>query len=97
MLAGLQAQRAGEGDHRAIVSAQCRPREAGTAPQALSHLLQAGAQALVGTNAAGQTQDFAGARFIYSRELTLPGTALVDQPMSDRLNFTANASARLRQ
>jgi len=51
----------------------------------------------IGTNAAGQTQDFAGARFIYSRELTLPGTALVDQPMSDRLNFTANASARLRQ
>ncbi|MBS0283727.1 MAG: TonB-dependent receptor [Proteobacteria bacterium] len=48
----------------------------------------------IGTNAAGQTQDFAGARFIYSPELTLSGTALVDQPMSDRLNFTANANVR---
>ena len=48
----------------------------------------------IGTNAAGQPQNFAGARFIYSPELTLSGTALVDQPVSDRLNFTANANVR---
>ncbi|WP_298673336.1 TonB-dependent receptor [uncultured Sphingomonas sp.] len=48
----------------------------------------------IGTNAAGKTQDFAGARFIYSPELTLSGTALVDQPITDRLNLTANANLR---
>lgn len=48
----------------------------------------------VGTNAAGQPQNFAGARFIYSPEWTLSGTALLDQPVSSRLNLTANVNVR---
>ncbi|ONF95410.1 TonB-dependent receptor [Sphingomonas jeddahensis] len=48
----------------------------------------------VGTNAAGRPQDFDGARFIYSPEWTLSGTALFDQPVSDALSFTANANVR---
>jgi outer membrane receptor protein involved in Fe transport len=48
----------------------------------------------VGTNAAGRPQDFDGARFIYSPEWTLSGTALVDQPISDALSLTANANVR---
>lgn len=48
----------------------------------------------LGTNAAGQPQNFAGARFIYSPEWTLSGTALLDQPVSNKLNLTGNISAR---
>ena len=48
----------------------------------------------VGTNAAGKPQDFDGARFIYSPEWTLSGTALLDQPINDDLAFTANANVR---
>ncbi|WP_231731682.1 TonB-dependent receptor [Sphingomonas sp. CCH5-D11] len=48
----------------------------------------------VGTNAAGQPQDFDGARFIYSPEWTLSGTALFDQPLNDDVSFTANTNVR---
>ncbi|MES2095663.1 MAG: TonB-dependent receptor [Pseudomonadota bacterium] len=48
----------------------------------------------LGTNAAGQPQNFDGARFIYSPELTLSGTALLDQPVSSTLNFTGNVNVR---
>lgn len=48
----------------------------------------------VGTNAAGQPQDFDGARFIYSPEWTLSGTALFDQPSNDDVSFTANTNVR---
>ncbi len=48
----------------------------------------------VGTNAAGRPQDFDGARFIYSPEWTLSGTALFDQPVNDDVSFTANANVR---
>ncbi len=48
----------------------------------------------IGTNAAGQTQNFDGARFIYSPEWTLSGTALFDQPVSTDVNVTANANVR---
>jgi iron complex outermembrane recepter protein len=48
----------------------------------------------LGTNAAGLPQDFKGARFIYSPEWTLSGTALFDQPVSDTLNVTANVNVR---
>lgn len=48
----------------------------------------------VGTNAAGQTQNFDGARFIYSPEWTLSGTAFFDKPVNDTLNITANANVR---
>lgn len=48
----------------------------------------------VGTNAAGQPQNFDGARFIYSPEWTLSGTAILDQPITDRLNLTGNVNVR---
>ena len=48
----------------------------------------------IGTNAAGKPQDFDGARFIYSPEWTLSGTALFDQPVTDTLSFTANTNIR---
>lgn len=48
----------------------------------------------VGTNAAGQPQNFDGARFIYSPEWTLSGTALFDQPVNDAVSLTANANVR---
>ena len=48
----------------------------------------------VGTNAAGQSQNFDGARFIYSPEWTLSGTALFDQPLTNDLSFTANTNVR---
>lgn len=48
----------------------------------------------IGTNAAGQTQNFDGARFIYSPEWTIAGTALIDAPVSEKLSFTANANIR---
>lgn len=48
----------------------------------------------MGTNAAGKPQNFAGAQFIYSPKWTLSATALVDAPMSNNLNFTANANVR---
>lgn len=51
-------------------------------------------QEYVGINAAGQAQDFEGARFIYSPEWTVSGTALFDQPIAQRLNLTANANVR---
>jgi iron complex outermembrane receptor protein len=47
-----------------------------------------------GTNAAGLPQDFEGARFIYSPEWTLSGTALFDTPVTDTLNATANVNVR---
>jgi outer membrane receptor protein involved in Fe transport len=48
----------------------------------------------VGTNAAGQSQNFDGARFIYSPEWTASGTAFFDQPVTDALNVTANGNVR---
>jgi outer membrane receptor protein involved in Fe transport len=48
----------------------------------------------VGTDAGGLTQDFEGARFIYSPEWTLSGTALFDQPVSDAVSVTANVNVR---
>lgn len=48
----------------------------------------------IGTNAAGKPQNFDGARFIYSPEWTLSGTAFFDQPVSNDLNITANTSVR---
>jgi outer membrane receptor protein involved in Fe transport len=48
----------------------------------------------VGTNAAGRPQDFDGARFIYSPEWTVSGTALLDQPVNDAISLTANANVR---
>ena len=48
----------------------------------------------VGTNAAGRSQNFDGARFIYSPEWTLSATALLDQPVSTELNVTGNANVR---
>lgn len=48
----------------------------------------------IGTNAAGQPQDFAGSQFIYSPEWTVSGTALLDQPITPRINLTANANVR---
>ena len=48
----------------------------------------------IGTNAAGQAQDFDGARFIYSPKWTLSGTALLDQPISQSLSLTGNVNVR---
>lgn len=48
----------------------------------------------VGINAAGQPQDFDGAGFIYSPEWTVSGTALLDQPIGNGLNLTANTNVR---
>ncbi len=62
MLTGLQPQRAGEGDHRAVVGAQGRAREADPAAAALGSLLQARAQALVCAHAAGHHQGVAAGR-----------------------------------
>lgn len=48
----------------------------------------------IGTNAAGQTQNFDGAGFIYSPKFQGTVTALVDVPLTEGINFTAMGNVR---
>ncbi|MBY8820843.1 TonB-dependent receptor [Sphingomonas colocasiae] len=48
----------------------------------------------LGTNAAGQPQDFAGAEFIYSPDFQGSLSVIVDQPISDSLNLQATLNGR---
>ena len=78
VLAGSQAQRAGQRDHRAVVGAELQARERGAEAFALARLRELRAQAAVGADAAGDDERLRAGR-------GKRAAALDDERFDDRL------------